>query len=185
MFVAIDLDDRVKAAAFSLRAVADGAGRSSLKFVNPQQLHLTLAFLGEVEAPQCDRVIAAMEQPFEGLAPFRMAFGGLGMFPPHGAPRVLWLGVSEGAAEVMAVQRDVARRLAAVDVRLEDRAFHPHLTIGRWKQSKPSDRMKLRQAPAAATPAMTVDRVTLYESRLSSEGPAHIARAHALLASTT
>ena len=185
MFVAIDLDDRVKASAFSLRSIADSAGRSSLRFVKPEHLHLTLAFLGEVEAPRGDHVIAAMQEPVAGITPFRMAFGGVGMFPPRGAPRVLWLGVSEGATELAALHRLVARRLGALDVRLEDREFHPHLTIGRWRESKASDRARLRAGPPVSTPAMTVDHVTLYESRVSSEGPTHIERARALLASTS
>jgi len=63
---------------------------------------------------------------------------------------------------------------------LEDRAFHPHLTLGRWRQARPSDRPSLAAA-AHSTGAMRVDHVTLYESRLSSEGPTHIARASARL----
>lgn len=186
MFVAIDLDDGAKAVvAREQQLAASLAGRSSLKFVNPQQAHLTLAFLGEVLPPQAEQVIAAMQEPIAGISPFRMAFGGLGIFPPLGAPRVLWLGLSEGARDVIALQRVVAGRLEALGVRLEDRAFHPHLTIGRWKQARPSDRPSLpAEAPHASTPStggMTVDRVTLYESRLSSEGPDHIALAHARL----
>jgi 2'-5' RNA ligase len=185
MFVAIDLDDRARAAAAEAQQLAARlTGRSSIRFVDPQRAHLTLAFLGEIPAPQSDRVIDAMQASIDGVRPFRMAFGSLGIFPPRGAPRVLWLGVSEGARDIIALQHAVAARLAGLGVSLEDRAFHPHLTLGRWKQARPSDRPPLDAAAPAPAGAMTVDRVTLYESRLSSEGPAHIALAHALLYST-
>jgi 2'-5' RNA ligase len=181
MFVAIDLDESTKAAVAREQQMAWRlAAQSPIKFVNPQQAHLTLAFLADVPAPQVDRVIAAMAEPIAEPGPFQMAFGGLGVFPPKGAPRVLWLGVLGGARESIVLQREVTRRLQALGLTLDDRDFHPHLTIGRWKQGRPSD----RPAPgveARSTGAMTVDHVTLYESRLSSEGPTHIERTRAAL----
>src|SRR2546425_9247783 len=118
MFVAIDLDDRIKA---GLPSVARRAKEGpTLKLVDPQQAHLTMVFLGEVASPQSDRIIAAMQQPIEDVHPFHMAFGGLGIFPPRGAPRVLWLGVSEGEREAIALQRAVARRLEALGMQPED-----------------------------------------------------------------
>ena len=180
MFVAIELDDRIKE---SLPSVARRAKEGpTLKLVDSQQAHLTLVFLGEVASPQSDRIIAAMQQPMDGVNSFHLAFGGLGIFPPRGAPRVLWLGVSEGEREVIALQRAVARRLERLGIQPEERPFHPHLTIGRWRQSRPSDRPSLGDDPrTSSTAEMTVDHVTLYESRLSSKGPTHIALAHAPL----
>jgi 2'-5' RNA ligase len=181
MFVAIELDDSTRAAVAREQQMAWRlAANAPIKFVNPQQSHLTLAFLADVPAAHVDRVIAAMQAPIDGIGPFDVAFGGLGVFPPTGAPRVLWLGVVQGARDVVAVQRVVAGRLEALGMTLEDRDFHPHLTLGRWRQARPSDRPALT-ADARSTGAMRVERVTLFESRLSSEGPAHIARAHALL----
>src|SRR4051812_18111116 len=104
LFVAIDLDNRTKA---SLPALSV----HGLKTVKPEQTHLTLAFLGDVAAPTSDEIIAAMREPIPGVGPFQMAFGGFGVFPPRGAPRVLWLGVSEGMREVIALQEAVAVRL--------------------------------------------------------------------------
>ena len=181
MFVAIELDQAMRAAVAREQQMAWRlAAAAPIKFVDPQQSHLTLAFLADVRPPQTDQLIAAMEQPIEGIGPFELAFGGLGVFPPHGAPRVLWLGVTEGARAVVDVQRAVARRIETLGLPLEERAFHPHLTLGRWRQSRPSDRPSLT-AGARPAGAMRVDRVTLFESRLSSEGPTHIVRAHSLL----
>ena len=177
MFVAVDLSDEIKASAFALRASARQVLRgAAFKFVDPQHLHLTLAFMAD-SAP--DRVVPSFQQPIE-MPPFEIAAGGLGVFPPRGAPRVLWIGLSSGATEVVALQKIVAGRLSAAGVALEDRAFHPHLTLGRWRQSRPSDRPSFA-VDAADAGRMTVDHVTLYESRLSSEGPTHIALARTVL----
>jgi len=173
MFVAIDLDDGIKEAI--RREQRPGAFRN-VTFINPRQAHLTLAFMADA-AP--DRVVPAFEQPID-MSAFDVTFGGLGVFPPRGAPRVLWLGIGEGAREVIALQKAVADRLQSLGIAPEDRAFHPHLTLGRWRQSRPSDRPPV-SADATSIGRMTVDHVTLYESRLSSEGPTHIARAQARL----
>jgi 2'-5' RNA ligase len=175
MFVAIDLDDTIREVIHQQRHAAFPAVKN-VKFVNPQQAHLTLAFMAD--APS-EHLMPAFDAPID-MRPFEIAVGGLGVFPPRGAPRVLWLGLTEGAREVVAVQQIVAGRLQAVGVALEDREFHPHLTLGRWRQSRPSDRPSL-PADAKAIGRMTVDHVTLYESRLSSEGPTHLARARARL----
>lgn len=173
MFVAIDLDERIKQ---SIRRQQRRDVFPHVKFVDPRQAHLTLAFMGDA-AP--DRVVPALEAAID-LRPFDLAFGRLGIFPPRGAPRVLWLGLTHGERDVIALQKVVAGRLQSAGVALEDRGFHPHLTLGRWKQSRPSDRPPL-SAEAATLGRMTVDHVTLYESRLSSEGPTHIALARAVL----
>src|SRR4051812_19835414 len=97
MFVAIDLDEPTRAAVGREQQMAWRlAAQSPIKFVDPRQAHLTLVFLADVPSPKSDEVIASMQQPIEGIGPFEMAFGGLGVFPPKGAPRVLWLGVLEG-----------------------------------------------------------------------------------------
>jgi 2'-5' RNA ligase len=178
MFVAIDLDDRIKSALASLAASVKQPVDEGFKFVDVQQAHLTLVFLGDVQPPLSDRIVSAMNDPI-ALRPFRIAFGQAGIFPPRGAPRVLWLGIGDGADDVIALQRIVARRLEAVGATLENRPFHPHLTIGRWRHSRPSQSRSLPALPSAGT--MTVERVSLYESRLSSKAPAHFERALARL----
>ena len=175
MFVAIDLDPAVKE---SIRSQQLKSEFPQVKFVNPDQAHLTLAFMADASA---DWVVPAFQRSI-GMPVFDLAVGGLGVFPPRGAPRVLWLGLTAGEREVIALQKVVADRLAAAGVALEDRAFHPHLTLGRWRQSRPSDRPSFTTQDAKSIARMTVDHVTLYESRLSSEGPTHVALTRATLA---
>src|ERR1043166_9776398 len=108
MFVAVDLDDSTKAAIAREQQMAWRlAAKAPIKFVNPEKAHLTLAFLADVPSLQCDRLIDAMHQPVEGIGPFQMTFGGLGVFPPRGAPRVLWLPALAGQRPPLPPHRTV------------------------------------------------------------------------------
>ena len=184
LFIAVDLDDAARAAVAAEQqrlASAMGESRSSIRWVHADHLHLTIVFLGEVPEAQATAVTAAVGRPVDAV-PFQMILQGVGVFPNHGAPRAVWIAVTDGATEVVELQRELARRVAAEGVSLESRPFQPHLTLGRWRRSRPSDR---RRMLAVATPVVvartTVSRATLYHSRLSSAGPTYTALAHANL----
>jgi RNA 2',3'-cyclic 3'-phosphodiesterase len=105
------------------------------------------------------------------------------VFPDRGAPRVLWVGVGGGADELIALQRDLAARIAARGIALEARAYHPHLTLARWSRSRPADRAPIAAARRGGILArQPVTGVTLYESRLLPSGARYTALARANLA---
>ena len=178
LFVAIDLDDDARSAiAAEQKRLAEALAQgSSLKWVRPEQLHLTLAFLGELDEARATAVIDRMDADIVEVDPFPIVFAGFGVFPPHGAPRVLWIGVAAGALDVIDVQRHVARRLSRVGVALDARPFHPHLTLARWRDRRLTDRRRVAAADGGADVArVEVSGVTLYQSRVSSSGPVHTA----------
>jgi RNA 2',3'-cyclic 3'-phosphodiesterase len=184
LFAAIDLDDAARAAIADeqrrlMRAL--GRGDRSLKWVRPEQMHLTLVFIGNVDDGRAPPLVDAMREDI-GMKPFTVAFAGTGVFPPHGAPSVLWLGVSRGASEAVGVQRIVADRLEKLGVAREHRAYYPHLTLGRWRASRASDRRRAAEASREDEVArIDVDGVTLYRSHLSSQGSTYEALARARL----
>jgi 2'-5' RNA ligase len=94
----------------------------------------------------------------------------------------LWIGIRDGESELRELQRVVAERVARAGVALEERPFSPHLTLGRWKESRSSDRSRLADAfHARAIAHARVDRATLFESRISSKGPTYTELARATL----
>jgi RNA 2',3'-cyclic 3'-phosphodiesterase len=183
LFVAIDLDQRAgeAIAALQRRMVAALVSGRSPTPVAPARMHVTLAFLGEIADCAAPPIVEALSAPID-VPRFAAELQGLGVFPPRGAPRILWLGVGEGAARIVEVQREVAGRLARIGVALEARPFHPHLTVARWKTSRLADR---RRALAIDThhpvARVAIDHVTLYHSRLSAAGLAYTAVTHATL----
>jgi RNA 2',3'-cyclic 3'-phosphodiesterase len=184
LFIAVDLsEDAREAMAAEQRRIAAALGgtKRSLTWVKTSHAHLTLVFLGSVEAGRATSVVEAVERDVD-LAPFDMVLEGVGVFPPRGAPRVLWIGIAGGAAELTGLQRELAARVAAVGIALEDRPFHPHLTLGRWRESRPSVRDRaVRAAQPGAIARVHVEYATLYESRLSPSGSAYTALTRANL----
>ena len=179
LFVAVDLDDVVRtevaAAIEALRARYERRrGAPQVRWVSPDRLHLTLLFVGHVPADTAQQIATRLTVPFDSPA-FDIALGGLGTFPATGGPRVVWLGISEGAAALQVVAREVAARLADVEFRREERPFSPHLTLARFKErGHASDREALLAERVRPAGRWRIDRVTLYQSRLSSKGAAYV-----------
>jgi 2'-5' RNA ligase len=188
LFVAVTLPHEARAAIAAEQqklAAATSGSNSLLKWVKAEQAHLTLVFLGNVEAALAPAVVETVGRDVE-LAPFDMVLHGVGAFPPRGAPRVLWVGVTEGAENVTLLQREIAARVGTLGVPLEQRAFHPHLTIARWRESRPPDRDRaIGAASRGALARFRVSSATLYESKLSPAGPVYTALAHANLTRRT
>lgn len=185
LFVAADLPDGAReaiAAEQKRMAAALGGEAGRLRWVKPDHAHLTLVFLGDVEDARVPAVVDAIGRDIDATA-FDIALEGAGVFPPRGAPRVLWLGLGRGARELIDLQHVLARRVAALGIPVEDRPFHPHLTLARWRESRTSDRQRaLAAAPAGTVARARVDGATLYQSRLSPSGPSYTALARATLA---
>jgi 2'-5' RNA ligase len=172
LFVAVDLDAAAREAIEGeQRRVSARMGQAAarLQFVKPAHLHLTLAFVGAADPSQVSAFAAAIGADVP-LPSFDVSIAGLGVFPERGAPRVLWLGLSEGARETMALHAVVQARLASLGVEVENRAFHPHLTIARWRDSRPSDRRRALGGEERPLARVRVEEVSLYESRLSPSG---------------
>lgn len=182
LFAAIELSDDARTAIAAEQqkiAIALGAAARSLRFVRAEHMHLTLVFMGEIAEARAGRIVEATSDDI-AQAPFQLVFGGVGAFPPEGAPRVLWLGVVMGAQETIELQGLVARRLAAVGVAAEPRPFRPHLTLARWRARGGSDRPRLVESKSPVA-RVDVSAVTLYQSRLSAGGPSYTRLAHARL----
>jgi 2'-5' RNA ligase len=184
LFAAVDLNDTARVAIAAEQkqiAAALGERRTSVRWVQPDRMHLTLVFLGEVSDAAGAAAVDSLGVPVD-MAPFDMALQGFGVFPPHGAPRAVWVGVTTGGDALLALQQEIARRVAAIGVTVESRPFQAHLTLGRWRESRSSDR---RQVLAASTDnviaRVRIAAATLYQSRLSSAGPSYTALAHARL----
>jgi 2'-5' RNA ligase len=185
LFIAVELTGDARAAIAAeqrrMAAALRQAGDEGIRLVRPEHMHLTLSFLGEVTEERVSGIVAAVEPPF-ALRPFRLSFGGVGIFPPRGAPRVLWLGVGQGERDAVELQRQVASRMESVGIPPESRPFHPHLTLGRWRDR--SSRAGLARTRWDDRTVATIDvaAVTLFRSTLSSAAPVYTALAEGRLA---
>jgi 2'-5' RNA ligase len=185
LFIAVDLDEEARAAIASaqkrLAAAIEGASRSSLKWIPADRLHLTLVFLGEVDEARAGTMVDVIGADVE-QAPFDLTYAGHGVFPARGAPKALWVGVSTGGRQVIDLQQTLAARVVESGHSIEGRAFSPHLTLARWRESRGADRARaLAAAPEGTIARVRVDHATLYQSRISSAGPTYTPLARANL----
>lgn len=144
LFVAVVPDppllERVAALLTRLRSAADRAGWR-VGWVPPRNLHLTLKFLGWVP-PEAVPAIDGALRPVAARTPFQIQLRGVGAFPPQGRPRVIWVGVQQGADDLVSLAQSVEAALETIGFSREGRAFHPHLTLGRVKTAAgPRDRV--------------------------------------------
>jgi RNA 2',3'-cyclic 3'-phosphodiesterase len=184
LFAAIELDAAARAAITEeqrrLVELLRAHGSTVPRLVSAEHMHLTLVFIGEVPDDRAPAIIDAAAAPIP-MTPFGVGFGGIGAFPARGAPRVLWLGIADGAPAVVELQAIAASRLEKAGVPREQRGFHPHLTLGRWKESRASDRPRADERTPAMVARVEVECVALVQSRLSSKGPTYTVLARAPL----
>jgi len=175
LFLATDLDDAAREAIAALqwrlkRRVGD---RASLKWTSPEQMHVTLVFIGDAdETVSAKLIVATQKRPAQ--AAFDVTFERLGMFPPRGAPKVLWLGVGAGVVEMTALQAEIAARVEPLGVVVERRPFHPHVTLARWRDAAPGDRRAVDEMGEVGEIAcVRIDHATLYRSQTLPAGPVY------------
>lgn len=146
-----------------------------IKWVEKENLHWTLQFLGWTESAEVDKIASALSQATERCKPFFLSLKQLDFFP-SGRPRVILINPDRGAKEIAALQAAIREALTAQGVRLETEK-PPHLTLGRVKKPtvipKAAWQGKARQVIEELKPA-EVKEVTLFQSELRREGPIYI-----------
>jgi 2'-5' RNA ligase len=138
LFTALDVPGEIAA---RLRAFVDRL-RSTAKLTwSPMEnLHVTTKFIGEWPEPRLDEIIEALAAvPPPG--PVEIGVRGVGWFPNPQNPRVFWAGV-ESAPALQALARDTEQAVARLGVPVEDREFHPHLTLARRRDTAPMERLR-------------------------------------------
>jgi 2'-5' RNA ligase len=177
LFVGIELDESVKTVASEaierLRArLKRSRVRLDARWVPPENLHITLWFIGEVNEERAAQVRAALDAPFT-TREFDLVLAGCGAFPPSGSPRVFWIGVHAGAESLSALHGEVAARLLALGFEAERRPYSAHLTIARVKDASRGSSAAVRRAlsaTAADLGRVHVNAVTLFRSHPSPKG---------------
>jgi len=178
-FIAIELDTEILSALGDLQGRLRKAPWARLgRWVGLESIHLTLKFLGEVHPGRVPELLQALQQACAGVAPFEIAVTGLGCFPNHQRPRVIWVGVEDPSGDLKRLQLAVERELSRLGFQPEGRGFSPHLTLARIRdQASSRERAELgawvgRQA-VGRLGTMRVRGVHLIRSVLQPAGPVY------------
>ncbi|OYT26629.1 MAG: RNA 2',3'-cyclic phosphodiesterase [Candidatus Altiarchaeales archaeon ex4484_96] len=144
-----------------------------MKLVEPDNVHLTLKFLGNVEVDKIPDIEKALA-PIREYKKFELRVYGLGAFPNNKRPRVIWLGVEKGVDEIASIHEKISSEMIKVGF-TADKRFHPHYTLARVKYL--NNKLGLREILVKNREQVfgeyTVERITLMESHLSPKGPAY------------
>lgn len=174
LFVSVDLPDDLAGAVADLQAEFEDA--SGLNFIDPEQAHLTLKFLGEVEQerlPAVERELAAAVAETD-VDPFTARFEGLGVFPDLEYISVVWLGVTEGSEEFAELHEAIEGRTTAMGFEAESHDFTPHVTLARMEHAGGKERVQelVREREPTVGEAR-IEEVRLTESTLGPDGPVY------------
>ncbi len=148
--------------------------RSLVRWVNVENIHLTLKFLGDTPLTKLDKLKGFMATEVAALAPFEIDVQGLGVFASFSRPRVIWAGVKDNG-EIASLHRCVETAASQIGSEAERRRFSAHLTLGRVRQGiREVERTKIREVIEAEQELsfgrIQVNSIHLFESKLKSSG---------------
>jgi len=175
-FVAVDISRAVRDGAAELIDQFRAAG-ADVKWVEPQNLHVTLKFLGDVDAREIHEVCRAVQGAVGEAAPFGLEVLGAGAFPNANRPRTIWLGIGQGSEEMVSLNARIEPPLEKLGFRREARRYQPHLTIGRVRRGGGPTVGELgkllHEFADFEVGRMTVSEVIVVSSQLDRSGPVY------------
>ena len=185
LFVAIALDDAARQGLFELQRALKGPAGPDVRWTPPQQLHVTLKFLGEVRDADLAAVSKAVELAAAQVPAFEMQLAGAGCFGPRGPVRIVWAGLDEPTGTLQRCAEVVDEEVSQLGFPREHRPFSPHITIGRVKDDRSGGGIR-SAVEAASFPAIgqSVDRIKLMSSVLRPQGPLYAVVSEAELSGT-
>jgi 2'-5' RNA ligase len=189
-FIAVELDAILKNALGKLQktlreqlAKQYNPDCNGMKWTRPEQIHLTLKFLGEVEDRDIMAVCRGVDAVTARCDPFDVEFGSVGTFPPGKPARVLWAGLTTRCDPLLTLQKKMEDQMAELGFVPENRGFQGHLTLARINNTRLGSICREVAEPSVLTVLGTqsVDTVTVFRSDLTRQGPIYTAMHHSPL----
>jgi len=175
-FIAIDIDDNIRAALSDLQQQLSRNAdmKTAVKWVRPEMIHMTVKFLGEVEDKKIPEVCDIVKKAAAKHKQFELDIKSVGHFGGRIA-RVLWVGSRDLSNTLIELQKDIEKQLASAGWPEEKREFSGHLTLCRVKDSKAGAKLARisREYKDYTLGTMSVDSVSVYQSQLTPAGPVY------------
>jgi 2'-5' RNA ligase len=176
-FIAIDLSKEIKEYLSFLQAQLKKSN-ADVKWVAPDNLHITLKFLGEINEAHTKQVIGIIKSIASAHTQFHLKPGSIGAFPSTKSPRVLWVGLTNGDYESKEIAKKLESMLEKTGFPKEDTPFSSHITIGRARSNYNRDTLiqylnKLSTGIQKEIPEGKITHITLFKSILTPKGPVY------------
>ncbi len=170
-FIAVEIPEKIIS---SIARVQEGIKNYGFKirWVRPESIHLTLKFLGNIEAADTENVGRAVFRASKEYTPLSLQVKGIGVFPGIKRPRVVWVGITGQLETLVGLQKTLDKNLEAIGFPKEKRPFKGHLTLGRIKKKIDTNTFieALDTFGNFETETFTADRVVLFKSELKASG---------------
>lgn len=177
LFLAIELSQEIRRTLLEFgRELGQMAPGGTVRWVRPENIHLTLRFLGDTPVESLESIIEGMDRVAVEFSTFELALGKLGCFPNPRKPRIIWVDVIGELGTLEALQLGLSQMLTPLGWEPEKRRFHPHLTLGRVKDSRALIEARLPLGRELRPQKIHVDSIALIESTLLSDGAVYSTR---------
>ncbi len=174
VFIAIELPDEIKLELKQIETRLKSASPATARWVDPNSIHLTLKFLGDIAADRTREVITAIEEAAGDIAPFQLKVERLGVFPNPRRVQVAWVGLVGELETLGRLQQNIDTGLEILGFDSETRKFTPHLTLARLRnQATPDERQRLGRLITETefdAGVINVDTICLMKSQLTRQG---------------
>ena len=181
-FIGFKLPDNIRSSIKKIRE-SPAADQLKIRWVRPENIHLTLKFFGDIIVEDIERIDRAIADAAGRYAPISVSAKGIGVFPDMRRPRVVWLGIGGETDQVVKFQKAIDKNLRQIGFPEEKRRFSGHLTLGRVKGKIDPQALSdvLTRFERFETDPFVLDRIILFQSELKPSGPEYIRLASAEL----
>lgn len=183
-FFALDIDEALRGQLAGVAAGID-CGDAKVNWVRPENLHVTMNFLGDVADDMMADVCRAAAETAAGIEPFDFHVRRISCVPPRGPLRMIWADVADPTGRMEALHDQLGSRLAGLGFKAERRRFRGHITLARIKPARRRSEAQIRQAVAGVAIGDPIEQhaaaLVACGSRLTPDGPVYTPIAHAPL----
>ena len=170
-FIAIELDKKIKELLSKIQSELKSTN-ADVKWVTPENIHLTLKFLGEVKEEKIPRIIQSLKEACSNVKPFNIEIKNIGAFPNTKSPRVIWAGIEEGKEKLKELADLIEGSLIKLEFPEEERPFSCHITLGRVKTPENKEILCQKIGQIQFSPlSQEIKSLALFKSALTPKGP--------------
>lgn len=172
-FLAIEMSGEVRERYAAFHAESS-RGHGDLRWVRPENLHLTVRFLGDTPERKVDAIRERLEDAARAVPAFRASVGAPGAFGPRNSPQVLWFGIADGSSQLLQLEERIDAPLSKLGFPRDGKPWHAHITVARnpRKVRFESWSEELARSGLPGLP-LAVDSMAMYSSLTKPDGPAY------------
>jgi 2'-5' RNA ligase len=172
VFCAIDIPAKVRIRLIThIKGIQEAVPDAPARWSRADNIHLTLKFLGNISRDSVHKLSDAASRAVKGLEPFKIRAEGIGAFPPHESPRVLWIGIEDCEGKLAELHARLEAECETAGFPKESRHFHPHLTLARLRKPQHARMLAAAHKAMEFEPAeISVSELLVIKSELSSAG---------------